>query len=118
MFKIALYIYTSVDFKKYSAPRSAIVTAQYMLLLDRDGRKISKGSTLIYFSNIHLLLHNYTLICVACIFYLQYSAFVIWNGGMVFNATFNTISVISLWSFLLMEETGVPRKNHRPATSL
>ena len=43
MFKIALYIYTSVDFKKYSASRSAIVTAQYMLLLDRDGRKISKG---------------------------------------------------------------------------
>jgi hypothetical protein len=29
---------------------------------------------------------------------------------MVFNATFNNISVISWWSILLMEETGVPRE--------
>jgi hypothetical protein len=29
---------------------------------------------------------------------------------MVFNATFNNISI------LLMEETGVPRENHRPAS--
>jgi uncharacterized membrane protein len=27
---------------------------------------------------------------------------------MVFNATFNNISVIWWWSFLLVEETGVP----------
>ena len=32
---------------------------------------------------------------------------------MVFNATFNNISVISWRSVLLMEETGVPRENHR-----
>jgi hypothetical protein len=31
---------------------------------------------------------------------------------MVFNATFNNISVISWRSVLLMEETGVPRENH------
>jgi len=31
---------------------------------------------------------------------------------MVFNATFNNISVISWRSFLLMEETGGPGKNH------
>ena len=31
---------------------------------------------------------------------------------MVFNATFNNISVI-LWSVLLVEETGVPEANHR-----
>jgi hypothetical protein len=31
---------------------------------------------------------------------------------MVFNATFNNISVISWWSVLLMEETGIPRENH------
>jgi len=31
---------------------------------------------------------------------------------MVFNATFNNISVISWWSVLLVEETGVPRENH------
>ena len=33
---------------------------------------------------------------------------------MVFNATFNNISVISRWSVVLEEETGVPGKNHRP----
>ena len=33
---------------------------------------------------------------------------------MVFNATFNNISVIPWLSFLLVEETGVPGENHRP----
>ena len=38
---------------------------------------------------------------------------------MVFNATFNNISVISWWSVLwLVEETGGPRENHRPVGSL
>ena len=36
---------------------------------------------------------------------------------LVFNATFNNISVISWWSTLLVEETGVTRENHRPAAS-
>jgi len=31
---------------------------------------------------------------------------------MVFNATFNNISVISCWSVLLVEETGIPGENH------
>jgi hypothetical protein len=31
----------------------------------------------------------------------------------VFNATFNNISVISWWSVLLVEETGVLGENHR-----
>jgi len=35
---------------------------------------------------------------------------------MVFNATFNNISVISWQSVLLMEETGVPGENHRTAS--
>jgi hypothetical protein len=34
---------------------------------------------------------------------------------MVFNATFNNISVILWQSVLLVEETGVPRENHKPA---
>jgi hypothetical protein len=34
---------------------------------------------------------------------------------MVFNAPFNNISVISWRSVLLVEETGVPGENHRPA---
>jgi hypothetical protein len=32
---------------------------------------------------------------------------------MVFNATFNNISVISWRSVLLVEKTGVPGENHR-----
>ena len=36
---------------------------------------------------------------------------------MVFNAPFNNIAVISWRSTLLVEETGVPGENHRPATS-
>jgi hypothetical protein len=37
---------------------------------------------------------------------------------MVFNVTFNNISVISWWSVLLVEETGVPEENHTPAAKL
>jgi hypothetical protein len=37
-------------------------------------------------------------------------------GIMVFNATFNNISVISWQSVLLMEETRVPGENHWPVT--
>jgi hypothetical protein len=44
-------------------------------------------------------------------FFSKYKASV-----MVFNATFNNISVISWWSVLLMEETGVPGENHRQVT--
>jgi len=36
---------------------------------------------------------------------------------MVFNDTFNNISAILWQSVLLVEETGVPGENHRPATS-
>ena len=36
---------------------------------------------------------------------------------MVFNDTVNNISVISLRSVLLVEETGVSGENHRPAES-
>jgi hypothetical protein len=36
---------------------------------------------------------------------------------MVFNVTFNNILVISWRSVLLMDETGVPGENHRPAVT-
>ena len=36
---------------------------------------------------------------------------------MLFKTTFNNISVISWQSVLLVKETGVPGKNHTPATS-
>jgi hypothetical protein len=37
---------------------------------------------------------------------------------MLFNATFNNISVISWWSVLLVEETGVTGENHKSLTNL
>jgi hypothetical protein len=40
------------------------------------------------------------------------------GGFMILDATFNNISVISWRSVLLVEETGVPCENHRPAISL
>ena len=39
-----------------------------------------------------------------------------WFGFMLFNATLNSISVKSWRSVLLVDETGVTRENHRPAT--
>ena len=36
---------------------------------------------------------------------------------MVFNATFNNISVILWQTVLLMEETGMPGENHQPVPS-
>jgi len=36
---------------------------------------------------------------------------------MLLNATFNNSSVISCQSVLLVEETRVPRENHRPVAS-
>ena len=36
---------------------------------------------------------------------------------MVFNATFNNISIILWRSVLLGEETAVPGENHQPAAS-
>ena len=40
-----------------------------------------------------------------------------WIRVMVFNATFNNISVLSCWSVLLVEETEVSGENHRPVAS-
>jgi hypothetical protein len=41
----------------------------------------------------------------------------VWFSFMVFNATFNNISAISLRSVLLVAETGVPGETHRPVAS-
>ena len=40
-----------------------------------------------------------------------------WVKVIVFNATFNNISVISWRSILLLQETGVPGENHRQTLS-
>jgi hypothetical protein len=42
---------------------------------------------------------------------------IVWFGLMVFNATFNNISLISWQSVLLVEETVVPEENHRQIVS-
>jgi hypothetical protein len=47
----------------------------------------------------------------------HYSNGLVWFGSMVFNATFNNISVISWRSVLLVEETEVPGENHRSIAS-
>jgi hypothetical protein len=41
----------------------------------------------------------------------------VWFGFIVFNATFNNISVILWRSVLLVEETGGPGENNGPAGS-
>ena len=48
---------------------------------------------------------------------LQWSKKSIWVMVMVFQATFNNISVISWWSVLLVEEAEEPGENHRPWAS-
>jgi hypothetical protein len=45
------------------------------------------------------------------ILYFLCKASLLVGGFMVFNATFNNISVISWHSVLLVEENGVPREN-------
>jgi len=49
--------------------------------------------------------------CSVCVVYYS----LVWF--MVFNATVKNISVILWRSVLLMEETGLPAINHRPASS-
>jgi len=53
------------------------------------------------------------IIYTLCIYLIDW----LWFGLMVFNATFNNISTISLRSVLFVEETGVPGENHQPAVS-
>jgi len=50
-------------------------------------------------------------------FYVLLS-FSYWLVGLImFNATFNNISVIMWQSVLLVEETGGPGENHQPAAN-
>ena len=50
-------------------------------------------------------------------FTFDYSMLVGCNRVIVFNTSFNNISILSWRSVLLMEETGIPGENQRPATS-
>jgi hypothetical protein len=53
-----------------------------------------------------------------CVTFIQLLHICLFLCLMVFNATFNNISVISWRSALLVEETGGPGENHRPVASL
>ena len=44
------------------------------------------------------------------VFHLIIGQIMVWFKFMVFNATFNNISVISWWSVILVEEIRVPRE--------
>jgi hypothetical protein len=76
----------------------------------------------------HIHLHQYLSFIFTGIFFPQIKFFDVTDDTtlilvhqsnyrvwfMVFNATFNNISVISWQSVLLVEETGVPGENHQP----
>ena len=66
----------------------------------------------IYQYNVVDFIHVFILLCVV-VLCLTYG--LVWF--IVFNATFNNISVISWWSALLVEETGVSGEKHRLAPS-
>ena len=69
--------------------------------------------------NLILLIYCFTLISSICNYSVSVRMQLILfnNWFMVFNATFNNISVISCRSALLVEETEVPGENHRPVSS-
>jgi hypothetical protein len=62
-------------------------------------------------------IYHWRQIVLARDIYIFNVSFVSWVRVMVFNPTFNIILVISWQSVLLVEETGVPRENHKTAAS-
>jgi hypothetical protein len=60
------------------------------------------------------------LVCIRFVrnvFLYFFFIFVCYVCLMVFNTTFNNITVISWWPVLLVEDIGVPGENHRPVAS-
>ena len=64
---------------------------------------------------LNYYLYEILFMLCTCQYFLAIFDGVVWF--MVFNATFNNISVISRHSVLLVEETGIPGENHRPVAS-
>jgi hypothetical protein len=79
-------------------------------------REVKK--TIVHYTLVHEFYLNegvmFSTSCTNCFLFQDKRARV---RVMVFNATFNNISVISWLSVLLEEEIGVPGENHRPVTS-
>ena len=68
-------------------------------------------------STSFMLCMSYRYINKSSPLFLSHPFIFCYFGVMVFNATFNNISVISWRSVLLVEETRVPGGNHQPVAS-
>ena len=60
---------------------------------------------------------HFSSTCLSLLLLLYVEMIIFGISVMVLNATFNNISVISWRSVLLVEETGAPGVNNRPAAS-
>ena len=84
-------------------------------------RRLSLNVIKVIFKSISCITYDRHTSNLKMKFYIQlnkqYKIAWFWFGFMVFNATFNNISVISWRSVLLVEDIGVPGENHRPVTS-
>ena len=70
-----------------------------------------------YVDHLFLITFDEHLILMITLFAPLHPIKKLWVMVMVFNTTFNNVSVISWRSVLLIEETGVARENHQPAAS-
>ena len=96
---------------------------QTYIRVDKQGFMFLMGATINYSpqSNLECQLNMFPRayrICQTFLDILDYCIGINMVGWfMVFNATFNNISVISWRSVLLVEDTGVTEENHRPVVS-
>ena len=94
------------------------IVIAYSCLYKMTWSKTDSDGSLFQVERVHVLgslgitwLYAFVLHLYSLLITLEY------RGCMVFNATFNTISVISWRSVLLVDKTGYSRENHRPAAS-
>ena len=83
-----------------------------LMNLSYNTRKKKKTFPVLFLMNLYL-----RLIIIFCFVRNKNLTTSLWVRVRIFNATFNTIAVISWRSVLLVEETGVPGENHWPTTS-
>jgi hypothetical protein len=85
-----------------------------LTILDKEMTKNALVVELVTFWLEHIKILSYKDLCV---FLYCKSSFNSWFGFMVFNTTFNNISVISWRSVILLEETGKTRKKPHMITA-
>ena len=90
--------------------------SQYKTALNHNMKMLQKQTiSCESFKNVkYMMVSNYKLYLYFEVDYLQFLCLV-WF--MVFNSTFNNISVILWWSVLLEAEIGLPRENHQSLES-